>query len=192
MHSSGHPLQAASDDMRHWLEEQAQNLLTSDADCINHMSLQGTGHIRELTIHTEAGNLRRFGVHRQLLKYCGFDVAKSQSGVQLGQEQLSKRGNARLRMEFGLAAFVAIRARENTFGRSRTDTSEAIPRNPDLKRKAVTIVAARMVRVAHGTIKEKEPKQRCFEQSLSKSTYPQQQSGRDANPKPFKARSPTR
>lgn len=101
-------------DMRRQLEEQAQNLLASDADYINLMSLPGVGPINALTILAEAGNLRRFGHHRQFLKYCGFDLAKSQSGVQRGREQLSKRGNARLRLAFWLAAVVAIRARENS------------------------------------------------------------------------------
>ncbi len=83
-------------DMRRQLEEKAQSLLASDADYITLMSLPGVGPINALTILAEAGNLRRFGHHRQFLKYCGFDLAKSQSGVHRGREQLSKRGNARL------------------------------------------------------------------------------------------------
>lgn len=55
-------------DMRRQLEEQAQNLLASDADYINLMSLPGVGPINALTILAEAGNLRRFGHHRQFLK----------------------------------------------------------------------------------------------------------------------------
>ena len=57
-----------------------------------------------LTTLAEAGDVRRFAHHRQFLKYCGFDLAKQQSGNQRGKEQLSKRGNARLRLAFWLAA----------------------------------------------------------------------------------------
>ncbi|WP_416360456.1 transposase [Burkholderia orbicola] len=39
-----------------------------------------------MTILAEAGDLRRFGHHRQFLKYCGFDLAKIQSGTQRGRE----------------------------------------------------------------------------------------------------------
>lgn len=159
-------------DMRRQLEEQAQNLLASDADYINMMSLPGVGPINALTILAEAGNLRRFGHHRQFLKYCGFDLAKSQSGVQRGREQLSKRGNARLRLAFWLAAVVAIRARENSFREKYDRYVSSNPKNPDLKRKALTAVAAKMARVAYGIIKKNQPYRRFFEQSLPSGSIP--------------------
>lgn len=159
-------------DMRHQLEEQAQNLLASDADYIHLMSLPGVGPINALTILAEAGNLRRFGHHRQFLKYCGFDLAKSQSGVQRGREQLSKRGNARLRLAFWLAAVVAIRARENSFREKYDRYVSTNPKDPDLKRKALTAVAAKMARVAYGMIKKNQPYRRFFEQSLPSGSIP--------------------
>lgn len=159
-------------DMRRQLEEQAQNLLASDADYINLMSLPGVGPINALTILAEAGNLRRFGHHRQFLKYCGFDLAKSQSGVQRGREQLSKRGNARLRLAFWLAAVVAIRARENSFREKYDRYVSSNPKDPDLKRKALTAVAAKMARVAYGIIKKNQPYRRFFEQSLPSGSIP--------------------
>lgn len=159
-------------DMRRQLEEQAQNLLASDADYINLMSLPGVGPINALTILAEAGNLRRFGHHRQFLKYCGFDLAKSQSGVQRGREQLSKRGKARLRLAFWLAAVVAIRARENSFREKYDRYVSNNPKDPDLKRKALTAVAAKMARVAYGIIKKNQPYRRFFEQSLPSGSIP--------------------
>ena len=71
--------------------------------------------ITALTILAEAGDMRRFSHHRQFLKYCGLDLAKSQSGQSRGKETLSKRGNKRLRMIFGLAGVRAVHLRENEF-----------------------------------------------------------------------------
>lgn len=159
-------------DLRHQLEQQAQELLANEADYINLMSLPGVGPINALTILAEAGNLRRFGHHRQFLKYCGFDLAKSQSGVQRGRAQLSKRGNARLRLAFWLAAVVAIRARENSFREKYDRYVSSNPKDPDLKRKALTAVAAKMARVAYGMIKKNQPYRRFFEQSLPSGSIP--------------------
>jgi transposase len=57
-----------------------------------------------MVILAEEGDLRRFHHHRQFLKYCRLDLAKSQSGQFRGGEMLSKRGNALLRMAFWMAA----------------------------------------------------------------------------------------
>src|SRR5262249_33592824 len=91
---------------------------------------------------------RRFAHHRQFLKYCGLDLAKSQSGQTRGQERLSKRGNARLRFAFWFAATVAVRMRENSFRQKYERYIRIDPRNSDRKRKALTAVAAKMARLA--------------------------------------------
>ena len=106
-----------------------------------------------LIILAESGDLRHFSHHRQHLKFCGFDLSASQSGQSQGRYQLSKRGNARLRYAFWLAATTAMRQRENSF---RRKFQRYVPRDPDdadLKRKAYTAVAAKMARVAHSLIK---------------------------------------
>lgn len=159
-------------DLRRQLEQQTQALLANEADYSNLMSLPGVGPINALTILAEAGNLRRFGHHRQFLKYCGFDLAKSQSGVQRGRERLSKRGNARLRLAFWLAAVVAIRTRENSFREKYDRYVSSNPKDPDLKRKALTAVAAKMARVAYGMIKKNQPYRQFFEQSLPSGSIP--------------------
>ncbi len=66
--------------------------LAANADFAHLKTLPGIGSVLAMTILAEGGDLRRFGHHRQFLKYCGFDLAKSQSGTQRGREQLSKRG----------------------------------------------------------------------------------------------------
>ena len=106
-----------------------------------------------LIILAESGDLRHFSHHRQYLKLCGFDLSASQSGQSQGRYQLSKRGNARLRYAFWLAATTAIRQRESSFRRKFQRYVRRDPDDADLKRKAYTAVAAKMARVAHSLIK---------------------------------------
>src|SRR3546814_15966598 len=77
--------------------------------------IPGIGPINALTILAEAGDLRRFGHHRQFLKFCGLDLATRQSGLFRGRTKLSKYGSARLRRTFWMATQVAIRQPHNSF-----------------------------------------------------------------------------
>ncbi len=159
-------------ELRAQLEARAEAVLAGNADYEHLKSLPGIGPIHALTILAEAGDLRRFGHHRQFLKYCGFDLAKSQSGTCRGHEQLSKRGNARLRLAFWMAGQVAVRLRENSFKDKYERYISADPGNADLRRKALTAVAAKMARVAYGMIKKNQPYRRFFEQSLPSGSIP--------------------
>ena len=135
------------------LEKQPDIHLAANADYQRLQTLPGVGPIIALIILAESGDLRRFSHHRQYLKFCGFDLSASQSGQSQGRYQLSKRGNARLRYAFWLAATTAVRQRENSF---RWKFERYIRRDPDdadLKRKAYTAIAAKMARVAHSLIK---------------------------------------
>jgi hypothetical protein len=69
------------------------------------------------------GKERRFGHHRQFLKFCGLDLSTQQSGTSRGRTKLSKYGNARDR------------------------------HNADLRRKALTAITAKTARVVHAVIK---------------------------------------
>lgn len=137
---------------RDQIEAQAEALLAGDTDAVRLRQLPGIGPIIALTILAEAGDLRRFGHHRQFLKFCGFDLATHQSGMFRGQTRLSKFGNARLRRSFWLAAQVAIRQRENSFQARYSRYIAKDPDNKHLRRKAVTAVAAKMARVAHAIV----------------------------------------
>ncbi|KKB60842.1 transposase [Robbsia andropogonis] len=154
------------------LEERAEAALLNNADYERLRTLPGIGPIIALTILAEAGDLRRFRHYRQFLKYCGLDLAKHQSGTARGREQLSKRGNARLRLAFWMAGTVAVRLRENSFKDKYDRYIKSDPGNADLKRKALTAVCAKMARVAHGMIKTNRPYQRFFEQSLPSGSIP--------------------
>ena len=135
------------------IEARAEALLGDDADYRRLRTIPGVGPVNALTILAEAGDLRRFAHHRQFLKYCGLDLSTHQSGQFRGQTRLAKFGNARLRRTFWLAGQVAIRQRDNSF---RTKFERYIARdrdNPDLRRKALTAIAAKMARTAHAIIK---------------------------------------
>ena len=135
------------------IERQAHELLHEHPDYQRLRQLPGIGPIHALTILAEAGDLRRFAHYRQFLKFCGLDLATHQSGQFRGQSKLSKYGNARLRRTFWMAGQIAIRQRENSF-RDKYNRYVARDRSDgDLRRKALTAVAAKMARVAHAVVK---------------------------------------
>jgi transposase len=151
--------------IRQQIEDQAQILLQTNSDYLVLKSIPGIGPIIALTILAESGDIRRFTHHRQFLKYCGLDLAKNQSGTHRGQEKISKRGNARLRLALYMACTVAIRQRENTFRNKFQRYTKDTPTNSDCKRKAMTAVMAKMARVIHGLIKSNKLYQTYFEAS---------------------------
>ncbi len=135
------------------IEEKAHAAMADNADYRRLRQIPGIGPINAMIILAEAGDLRRFRHHRQLLKFCGLDLATHQSGQFRGQTKLSKYGNARLRRAFWVAAQVAIRQRDNGF-RAKYERYIARDRdNADLKRKALTAITAKMARTAHAVIK---------------------------------------
>jgi len=104
-------------------------------------------------ISAESGDLRRFGHYKQYLNFCGFNLSAQQSGNKSGRYQLSKRGNARLRYAYWLAATSAIRQRENSFRAKFARYIQRDPENADLKRKGRVAIASKMARVAHALAK---------------------------------------
>ena len=115
--------------------------------------IPGIGPINALTILAEAGDLRRFGHHRQFLKFCGLDLATCQSGTFRGRTKLSKYGNARLRRTFWMAAQVAARQRDNSFRDKLGRYTAGHADDADRRRKAMTALTAKMARVAHAVVK---------------------------------------
>jgi len=135
------------------LQNRAEQALENDPDYHRLKTIPGIGPIISLIILAESGDLRRFPHHRQYLAFCGFNLSATQSGQFQGRSKMSKRGNARLRYAYWLAAVVAIRQRENS-SRYKYDRYIAKdPANADLKRKAYSAIAAKMARVAHSLIK---------------------------------------
>lgn len=142
---------------RNQIEDRAVALLKDLPDYQLLTSIPGIGPINALTILAEAGDLRRFGHHRQFLKFCGMDLATIQSGTFRGQTKLSKYGNARLRRTLWMAGQVAMLQRTNSF-RDKFERYIAKDRqNTHLRRKAYSAIAAKMARTVHGIIKHGEP-----------------------------------
>ena len=139
--------------LRDTIENRADALLENHADYQRLRRIPGIGPISALTILAEAGDLRRFSHHRQFLKFCGFDLATEQSGQFRGLSRLSKRGNARLRAVFWMAAGVAVRMRENSFRAKFDRYMRSDPGNADRRRKAYVAVAAKVARVAFALIR---------------------------------------
>jgi transposase len=100
---------------RNDIERMVDDLLVDSSDYQAVRRVPGIGPINALTILAEGGDLRRFGHHRQFLKFCGLDLSTQQSGQYRGQTRLSKFGNAHLRRTLWIAGQVAIRQRENGF-----------------------------------------------------------------------------
>jgi transposase len=159
-------------ELRQGLEERAHALLKDRADFQHLCSLPGVASVLAMVILAEGGDLRRFRHHRQFLKYCGLDLAKCQSGQSRGREMLSKRGNARLRMAFWMAAQRAVRMTENSFRDKYERYTKPDPGNPDLRRKALTAVAAKMARVAYALVKRNQPYRGYHEHALPSGSIP--------------------
>jgi transposase len=136
------------------LEKTADHILVQREDYRRLRTLPGVGPIIALMIIAESGDLKRFRHYRQYLNFCGFNLSAVQSGKQQGRYQLSKRGNARLRYAYWLAAVSATRQRENSFRYKYERYIRNEPDNADLKRKARVAVATKMARVAHALVKQ--------------------------------------
>lgn len=158
--------------LRKSLEQQAWVILQDRWEFLCLSSLPGVATILALIILAEVGDIDRFPHHRQFLKYCGLDLAKSQSGQSKGKERLSKRGNARLRYAFWMAALVAVRMTENSFRDKYERYIRLTPNDLDRKRMALTAVAAKMARVAYGLLKTRTLYQGYFEQALLGGSTP--------------------
>ena len=152
--------------LRDTIEHRAHALLEKNTDYQRLRSIPGIGPICALTILAEAGDLRRFSHHRQFLKFCGFDLATEQSGQFRGLSRLSKRGNARLRAVFWMAASVAVRLRENSFRVKYERYMRSDPGNVDRKRKAYVAVAAKIARVAFALVRSGAD-YRCFHEAAA-------------------------
>lgn len=100
---------------RNEIEDRAVALLKDNPFYQLLTSIPGIGPINALTILAAAGDLRRFGHHRQFLKFCSMDLATIQSGMFRGQTKLSKYRNARLRRALWMAGQVATLQPANSF-----------------------------------------------------------------------------
>jgi transposase len=154
--------------LRQQLEQRAESHLSDNADFQRLQQIPGIGPILALTILAEAGDLRRFGHHRQFLKFCGLHLSTQQSGQFRGTTKLSKYGNARLRCAFWMAATIATHQKENSFRYKFERYLRKDPTSADRKRMAYVAVAAKMARVVYGIVKSGTG-YRCFHEVAAPS-----------------------
>jgi transposase len=154
--------------LRDQLEQRAALHMKDNADFKRLQQIPGISPILALTILAEAGDLRRFGHHRQFLKFCGLDLSTQQSGQFRGTTKVSKYGNARLRCAFWMAANIAVRLTENSFRDKFERYLRRDPASADRKRMAYVAVAAKMARVTYGIIKTGTD-YRCFHEAAAPS-----------------------
>jgi len=140
--------------------------LATHPDYVALQAIPGVRPIFARTILAEAGDLRRFDHYRQFLKFCGLDLAKSQSGQHRGREVLSKRGNARLRCAFWFAGRIAVRLRESSIRDKYERYLAAGAATVDRKRMAYTAIAAKMARITYAVIKTGRPYRGYYEHEL--------------------------
>lgn len=138
---------------RNEIEGRAVERLANNRDDQRLTSTLRIGAINARSIQAEAGDLRRFRPHRQLLEFCGMELATIRSGTFRGQTRLSECGNARLRRALWMAGQMAILQKTNSV-RARIAKGR---QNTHLRGKAYTAIAARMARTGHGIIKRGEP-----------------------------------
>lgn len=153
-------------EQRNRIEARAVELLSDHPDYRLLCTIPGIGPINALTVLAEAGDLRRFGHHRQFLTFCGMDLATIRSGTFGGQTKLSKYGNARLRRTFWMAGQVAIMQRANSFRDKFERYITKDRHNAHLRRKACTAIAAKMARTAYAVVKGGEPYRPFFEGTI--------------------------
>lgn len=168
---------------RRKIEELVHAQLERNKDYIVLRSIPGIGPIIGLTVLAEAGDLRRFSHYRKFLNYCGLSLSTSQSGSYRGTPRLSKRGNARLRCAFWMAAKAAIMQRRNGFRRKFDDYIRANPLDADLKRKAYTAVAAKVARVAYGLVKSGKEYRHFIEAAVHDGRIPSPGPSRRSRPR---------
>jgi hypothetical protein len=134
--------------------------MMSDKIRQHHLDRRAILYVRQSSSHQVLNNRESRALQyamRERLVALGWSeieiIDDDQSGQFRGQTRLSKFGNTRLRRTFWLAAQVAIHQRDNSF-RDHFGRHIAKDRdNKDLRRKALTAVAAKMARVAHALVK---------------------------------------
>jgi len=154
------------------LEGWADALRSAHPDYQLLQNVPGIGPVFALTILAEGGDLRRFAHHRQFLKFCGLDLAKAQSGQSRGYEQLSKRGNSRLRCAFWFAGRIAVRSREHSVQDKFERYLALDPGSADRRRKSYTAIAAKMAQIAFAVVTTGQPYRAYYEHDFPIGSTP--------------------
>lgn len=112
------------------IETLADELLRESDDYKRLRRIPGIGPINALTILAEAGDLRRFGHHRQFLKFCGLDLATQQSAPSGARRSCRSTAMPGSGARFGLPARLRSDSGRTASATSSSATSPGIGTMP--------------------------------------------------------------
>lgn len=131
-------------------------IVTADIPEVNElMKIPGIGLITAAGMISEIGDIRRFDDPRQIQKLAGLAIVVNESGKHKGQSEISRRGRNRLRKILFQAALVLVRS--NKEFKSIHDYFTTREKNPLKKKQSLMAVAAKLIRVCFGMVKNGTP-----------------------------------
>lgn len=117
-------------------------------------TIPGIGPVLGATILAEIGDVYRFPSADHLVSFSGLALSESQSGQSQPRRFLSRRGSARLRSAFYLAAWVAVQYDPYLRSYHQRQLDRGLSR-----RKAKLSVARKLVRITYALLKSGQPYQ---------------------------------
>ena len=131
-------------------------IVTAEIPEVNElMKIPGIGLITAAGMISEIGDIRRFDDPRQIQKLAGLAIVVNESGKHKGQSEISRRGRKRLRKILFQAALVLVRS--NKEFKTIHDYYTTREKNPLKKKQSLMAVAAKLIRVCFGMVKNGTP-----------------------------------
>ena len=131
-------------------------IVTAEIPEVNElMKIPGIGLITAAGMISEIGDIRRFDDPRQIQKLAGLAIVVNESGKHKGQSEISRRGRKRLRKILFQAALVLVRS--NKEFKTIHEYFTTREKNPLKKKQSLMAVAAKLIRVFFGMVKNGTP-----------------------------------
>ena len=131
-------------------------IVTADIPEVNElMKIPGIGMITSAGMISEIGDIRRFDDPRQIQKLAGLAIVVNESGKHKGQSEISRRGRKRLRKILFQAAMSLVKS--NKEFKTVHDYFTTREKNPLMKMQSLMAVAAKLLRVCFGMVKNGTP-----------------------------------
>ena len=119
------------------------------------MKIPGIGMITAAGMISEIGDIRRFDDPREIQKLAGLAIVVNESGKHKGQSEISRRGRKRLRKILFQAAMSLVKS--NKGFKTVHDYFTTREKNPLKKMQSLMAVAAKLLRVCFGMVKNSTP-----------------------------------
>jgi transposase len=131
-------------------------IVTADIPEVNElMKIPGIGMITAAGMISEIGDIRRFDDPREIQKLAGLAIVVNESGKHKGQSEISRRGRKRLRKILFQAAMSLVKS--NKEFKTVHDYFTTREKNPLKKMQSLMAVAAKLLRVCFGMVKNSTP-----------------------------------